>query len=109
MQQETNADWVKHIQNWRRSGLSQSAYCQAHKINRSTFAGHLSRQQKLEFDRPSAAVVPVIIEPALNKHTRTPTPQKNSDIQIQHSSGWQLSVPHSIDINWLSQLLRALT
>lgn len=109
MQKETNVNWVEHIQNWQKSGLTQRAYCQQHKINRSTFAGHLSRQQKLEADRQSAAIVPVIIEPALNKHSRTPTLQKNSDIQIQHSSGWQLSVPHSIDINWLSQLLRALT
>ena len=36
MQKETNPDWVEHIQNWRKSGLTQSAYCQPHKINRST-------------------------------------------------------------------------
>ena len=28
MQKETNVNWVEHIQNWQKSGLTQSADCQ---------------------------------------------------------------------------------
>jgi len=108
MQKETKVNWVEHIQNWQKSGLTQSAYCQIHKINRSTFSGHLSRQQKLAVHPKSAAVVPVIIERALNKHTHISTPQKNSDIHLQHPSGWHINLPHTISVDWLSQLLRTL-
>lgn len=35
-----------HITAWRRSGLTQSAYCRQHKLRPSTFASWLAKQQE---------------------------------------------------------------
>lgn len=34
--------WLKHIQNWQYSGLSQAAYCRQHDLNANSFTGRLS-------------------------------------------------------------------
>ena len=40
-----NAQWQRHVEAWRESGLSQAGYCHQHGLNRKTFSLWTRRDQ----------------------------------------------------------------
>ena len=60
---------VGHVQGWRRSGLTQAAYCEKHKLNRHTLAYWCSQTQRRKdrvSDTASAArFVPLRVKDAV--------------------------------------------
>jgi hypothetical protein len=96
------ADWLQHVSTWRASELTQAAYCRQHKLNATTFNGWINRGRKIPSSTTQLTTVPVVIQ------TDTPAASSLSPIVLQHSTGWQLTLPADVQITWLARLLNEL-
>ncbi len=92
--------WIKHIEAWQRSGLSQAAYCRQHQLNAKSFSGRLKhyREQGL-------STRPKLIPVQVNKEERQPLPQ----VLVLTVQGCRLELPVTVSPEWLSQLMRCLS
>lgn len=57
----TPTEWQAAIADYRRSGLSQEAYCRQHGLAYSTFTGRLAKLRKKTGDTPAGAFVEIPI------------------------------------------------
>ena len=96
------ADWLQHVSIWRASELTQAAYCRQNKLNATTFNGWINRGRKAPSSTTQLTTVPVVIQ------TEAPAVSTLSPIVLQHSTGWQLSLPADVQITWLARLLNEL-
>lgn len=114
------ADWIKHIENWQRSGLSQAAYCRQHDLPYQRFKAQLAVYRKIAqrakfavtLQSPSMPFVPVQVEPpvvaapsALAKSSVTMTSER---IVYCHADGHRLELPLSVPAAWVAELLKCL-
>ena len=49
MKEQVECGWATHVESWRQSGLSQSAYCRQEGINNKKFHYHLHRLRNEEY------------------------------------------------------------
>jgi hypothetical protein len=103
----SRVDRKKHVDAWRRSDLSQDAYCQKNSLVMSTFRnwirdyahlGPASPRVVQEVEAPQ--MVPVKIAP-------TPVaPQRSGTLELKSPSGyvWSLGQGHSAE--WVAELIR---
>ena len=101
---QKQADWHNHLQAWEASGLTQSAYCEQHRLKLATFTywrARLSRTgQASPSSRPALTLVPV-------KRTQAARHETPARLVALHSpGGWRLELP--ADPLLLAELLRAL-
>ena len=97
------ADWVQHVSTWRKSGLTQAAYCREHQLNATTFNGWVLRGQAVPSATARLTAVPIVIQSGTPVATSTASP-----LVLQHSSGWQLALSSDVQIPWLARLLKEL-
>ena len=97
------ADWLHHVSTWRRSGLTQAAYCREHQLTATTFNGWGLRGQVAPSATTLLSTVPVVIQSGTPVAASTASP-----IVLQHSSGWQLVLSSDVQIHWLARLLKEL-
>lgn len=92
--------WRKQVENWKRSGLTQVAYCQKQGLPLKTF----NRWRGKELARAAAAnqVRPVTLVPVSVETTATP-----DIVRLRSPGGWQIELPIS-PAPWLGDLLRHL-
>lgn len=88
-----------HVDAWRMSGLSQSAYSRQQGLNNKTFNRWC--QQAQSNAKPAAKLLPVSIKPS----TLT---QPYAPIRLQLRADTVLELPVDISARWLSELLRCL-
>ncbi len=88
--------WLAHVQAWRGSGITQSAYCQQHVLNPNRLAYWIKRERRPAAD--ALTLVPLTVRPSAS----------GESIALRHPSGWQLSLPSGVDPLWLAGLLRGM-
>jgi hypothetical protein len=89
----------QHVDAWRQSGLSRSAYCRLHGLNKTTFARWVSRQAP-PAERGGPDLIPVEVQ-------REVAP---SDVRpvVRLAGGARLELPAAVSPAWLAELLRCL-
>ena len=97
----TAEDRVKFVEAYKKSGQSQSVFCNKQGIAPSTFYGWLNKtlENKIE-------TVPKFMEVALPSTSANVT---NDCIELKFSSGEQLNIPITMDIDRIANLVRRLT
>lgn len=91
-----SAHWVKHIEAWQSSGLSQAAYCRQQGLNYNTFSGRLCDYRRSQSESPTALIPIRVQAPA------------SEPLVLQHGKGHRLEFPATISAAWLAELLRCL-
>ena len=90
----TREEQKHHIAHWRKSGVSQKAYCAQNGLSWSTFKNWSKRQKPPAIETPFA---PIQI-----------TPSTNTQWIIESSDGLRVHVPAYSDENSLKILINAL-
>ena len=96
------AFWLEHIEQWRASGLSQSAYCQQHELVLHKFGywkRKLSATEVMTTNEASSGFVRVQVAPLLEKDT---------GLSLQFTDGTRLDGINQNNIAMVSQLLEVL-
>lgn len=93
-------DWINTIEQWRTSGLSQSAYCRLNNINYQQFTYHRYKHNTKSKVKPK--LIPVKMVP-----NHSPTSSLNHLI-LDYPSGIKLSIPMDVDPIALKALLSCL-
>ena len=101
-QQANRTRWEGHVREWRRSGLTQTAYCREHGLLLSTFSAWLGRIKRSDALATPMTMVPVVVQGHDNEA------KLHSPIHLQHHSGWQLQLPANVPADWLGQVLKSL-
>ena len=110
------AYWREHGQGWEISGLSQRAYCEREGLSYASF-GYWRQQTRqaagliaLPAPRPSCLLVPVQIVGESHGHDASgDKPVALPDaVRLQSPTGWQVTLPRSIEISTLAHLLQQL-
>lgn len=89
---------LKHVEAWRSSGLTKSAYSRAHGLNSKTFSRWCCLAEVPEASLP--AFLPVDIQPASSEFT--------APIKLTLPAGGVLELPQAISPQWLGALLQCL-
>ena len=100
-----NANWRRHVEAWRESGLSQADYCHQQNLNRKTFSVWTRRVQddlSLSKDSP-LELISVQVTPSAPVVTAEVSP-----IQLRFPHGAQLELSTAVPPRWLAELLRCL-
>ena len=92
--------WIKHIESWQRSDLTQAAYCRRHQLNAKSFSGRL-RHYKEQGLSTLPELIPVQV--------KTEEPQTLPQTLVLTVQGCRLEVPATVSAQWLSQLMRCLS
>lgn len=96
--QARRAVWLGHVQAWHDSGLTQVAYCRQHDLKPKALAYWIRRSRQTP-SSDALTLLPLVVAPSVSS-----TPP----LCLQHPSGWQLSLPDSVEPAWLAQVLRGL-
>ena len=94
----TNQQRQQHVEAWRQSGLSQSAYCHLHGLNQKTFSRWVRRQA------PAGAMAPPALMPVEVKREAV----AGAALVLRLASGARLELPMAVSPRWLGELLRCL-
>jgi hypothetical protein len=100
-----NANWRRHVEAWRESGLSQADYCCQQNLNRKTFSLWTQRVQddlSLSKDSP-LELISVQVTPSAPVVTAEVSP-----IRLRFPHGAQLELSTAVPPRWLAELLRCL-
>ena len=100
-----NAQWRRHVEAWRESGLSQADYCQQQGLNRKTFSVWTRCVQGglfLDKDAP-LELRPVQLEPS------APVASTPASVMLRLANGVKLELSTAVSPRWLAELLRCLT
>ena len=100
-----NAQWQRHVEAWRESGLSQADYCHQHGLNRKTFSLWTRRvQDDLSMSKDSPLeLIAVQVAPSAPFETT-----EASAIMLRFPHGAQLELSTAVPPRWLAELLRCL-
>jgi hypothetical protein len=98
--------WRSIIADWRRSGLSVTAFCRSRHVNKSGF--HRWRNILNQLDRSSTAPPPTPAEPRSSPSFVPLRVIPDALIEVILPSGLQLRVPLSADVRQLACLVLAL-
>ena len=105
----------RQVKDWQASGLTQTEYCQRHKINPSTFRGWIAcaREAGAPTKIPNKpkhlamTIVPVSVQEIPAKEADTAHLSNPTEIlTLQHPSGWQLILPVTTAVTWISDLIK---
>ena len=99
-----NAHWLRHVDAWRESGLSQAVYCRQQGLNHKTFSVWTRRVQvDLTLDKNAPlSLLPVQVEPSAS----VASTQVSMMLRLAH--GAQLELSTDVPPRWLAELLRCL-
>lgn len=92
--------WQGHLKAWKRSGLTQVAYCAANELSIKTFTRWRSRElaaTAVAIKSPSLTLVPASVGASI----------PSGNVQLHSPGGWRIELPDG-NVPWLSELLRQL-
>jgi len=115
-------DWIKQIENWQRSELSQAAYCRQHHLSYHSFTVQLSAYRKLaKSTQPTAAaesqpaLIPVQVEHESSTASASSVLAASSastaetiTLALIPTQGHRLELPMAVSARWVAELLRCL-
>jgi hypothetical protein len=87
--------WLEQVEDWRRSGLSQVAYCKQHNLTIKSFRRWRTKLQRAA--APALTLVPVSVS------AQIPEPP----IRLHSPGGWRIELP-TANAAWLADLVRGL-
>lgn len=92
--------WRGQIEGWRRSGLSQVAYCKQHSLNIKSFRRWRTKLQSEAVVTPALTLVPVSVTAQVPE----------APIQLHSPGGWRIELPaaNAANATWLADLVRGL-
>ena len=100
-----------HVQAWRRSGLTQAAYCAKHELNRHTLAYWCSRtrrpKNRLSDTAPAAQFVPLRVKDAVQVEKDSATAP--AALELWWPSGMRARIAAGVDAAWVASVLGAVT
>lgn len=88
-----------HIETWRTSDLSQTAYCRKHGINTKTFGNWLRIYRSSHKNTRPATLIPVTIKSDVTS---------TDSLKLHCSGGQTLELPANVSPQWLGELLKCL-
>ena len=100
------AEQIRHIEQWRASGLSQSEYSRRHGLKMATFnywVRHMEAKGALPFSPSSAGLVLVHTE-----ETAQPAMPEAHALVLRTTHGYRLELAASVSPRWLAELLQCL-
>jgi hypothetical protein len=90
--------WQGQLEAWRRSGLTQVAYCASHGLSiKSFYRWRRKEAEPVASAAPSLTLVPISIA----------APAPNSVARLHSPGGWRIELPTG-NPSWLVDLLRQL-
>lgn len=94
--------WAGHVSAWRRSGLSQIAYCRDHGLVPRQLGYWLRREgvDGRDVNADALTLVPARVQPVRAAETL---------VLQNNGQGWQLTLPATVSTAWLAALLRGLS
>lgn len=100
------AYWEEQVEAWRKSNLTQVAYCRMHTLNIATFGTWVARskQQSSEGIKP-LTLIPVVIRQ--DEQPPSPSPTLPS-LCLRHTGGWELQLPTDVSPLWLGQVMKEI-
>jgi len=98
-----NAHWQRHVEAWRKSGLSQADYCRQQGFNPKTFSAWARRALPIDKNTP-LDVVSVQVAPS----PPTAAVEAGAIIMLRFPHGTQLELSTAVSPRWLAELLRCL-
>jgi transposase len=108
LKREANrARWLEHVNEWSKSGLTQSAYCRQHGLRADFFSGWIERKASVGRSgavASAATMVPLVLEA---EHASDET--SKAGIVLRHKNGRQLHLASDTPAVWLGSLLKQLT
>lgn len=110
------AYWREHCHGWEMSGLSQRAYCEREGLSYSSF-GYWRQQTRqaaglvaLPTPHQPCKLVPIQIASESRAHNASADNHVAlpDAVRLQSPAGWQITLPHSVDLCSLARLLQQL-
>lgn len=95
---QTQEFWQAHLDEWKRSGLTQVAYCANHGLHVKAFSRWLSKARKSA--QPPDALLTLI-------PLRVTDVGVNGVLQLHSPGGWRIELP-ATNTAWLAGLLKQL-
>lgn len=97
--------WCRHVEAWRKSGLSQADYCRQQGLNPKTFSTwmrHVRRvRRELSLDKDARLeIIPVQVAPSV------PVASAHACVILRLAHGAQLELSTAAPPRWLAELLR---
>ncbi len=96
------SQWLRHVEQWRTSGLTRSAYCQQHGLTVHAF-GYWIKRHRTDASADSQALTLVPVK-AMNQHGAL----LPSDLILHCPNGSKLHLPSTTPAAWLGALLKEL-
>ena len=90
--------WQAHLDGWRRSDLTQLAYCAEHGLSTKSFC----RWRRKEKDALAAGATTLTLVPS-----NVSAPATGGAIRLHTPGGWRIELPVG-EASWLADLLRRL-
>lgn len=98
------AQWQRHVEAWRESGLSQAAYCHQQGLNRKTFSVWTRR---IQGDSSLGKGAPLELRP-IQLEPPAPVASTPASVMLRLANGVQLELTTAVPPGWLAELLRCL-
>ena len=98
-------NWERHFTAWQSSGLTRRSYCEREGLSLSTFDywRRQARPNSVTAKQPAAASLPLTLVAA-----RVVAAQNDTGLVLRSPTGWQLTLPVTVESGWLSGLLKRL-
>jgi transposase len=99
-----------HVQAWRRSGLTQAAYCEKHELNRHTLAYWCSQTRRRKdrvSDTASARFVPLRVKDAVRVEKDEAV--ASAALELWFPSGLRARIAAGMDAEWAAAVLGSVT
>lgn len=90
--------WERHFADWQTSGLTRRGYCEREGLSLPTFDYWRRQANSVTAKQPAAADIPLTLVPAA----------QTDALVLRSPTGWQLTLPITIEGAWLTELLKRL-
>ncbi len=98
MKPQTLEFWEKHFEEWRQSGLTQTAYCANHGLHIKAFGRWRSKtRDAAQAGNTSLTLIPISVAASVS----------DGVVQIHSPGGWRIELP-AVRTPMLADLLRQL-
>ncbi len=108
--EERRAEWQERIHQWQQSGLRLATFARQHELDIKRLAYWRTRLKSNAPPPVSAppAILPLRIAPDSPRTSAPVATAPVTNLTITSPSGWHISLPTSLPVTWLGELLRQL-
>lgn len=105
---QRKSDWREHIKRWKRSGLTQTQYCNEHDIAYRTFCTWKARLSRSEKRAASKAPALVELPPQTVQDLTLSAPAQNSSRMVLQVGEFHVALYDDFSVTSLRRLVRLL-